>query len=299
MITNNEFLTLRAIQHNFTLTSAGIAIELKRNNVYYFNNNGIAIEIYATRKDVVDDTPLRYIWFPSYEYTLSHVDGDILRISEQEYTVVVGDLFTTNIDVIDLFTSGAETERDKRAYSNLSVIEVSQIDENLGATEFISTKTKVLEIKLPINTTPLPLPYLKAFDLDLIDQDTARISWKGTNPGDFYYYELWDSWDPITPLLRARVNTATGQYFHTFGKVAKGKYNIFTLKIVRDGIIYAERQIKILLPRDDFNIYHRIPDLRYTDAIYLIEDDPTGENPNIKTPIAFVWFKAGNAWYTD
>lgn len=299
MITNNEFLTLRAFQHKFTLTSAGVAIEIKRNNLYYFNNNGIPVEIYATRQDQLDETPLRFLWFPSYEYALSHVDDDIVTINSKQYTVVIGNVFTKIIDDINLFSNAGDTERDQRTYSNLTLIEVFQLDSNPGSTSFISTKTKMLEIKLPINTTPLPIPYLKAFQLEMIDADTARIHWKGTNPGDFYYYELWDSWNPITPLVRNRIDSATGQYFHTFGAVAKGKYNIFTLKIIRDGIVYAERQIKILLPRDDFNIFSRLPDLRFTDAIYLIEPDPLGQKPNVKTPIAFVWFKSGGQWYTD
>lgn len=275
MILNNEFVTLKAVQHQETLTHVGFTLELSRNNKFYFNREGLQI-IIKPRHDTPNDQLLRFVWYTSYKAIDPPENGSTQVINDEDYTVYVGDHFYHQVENIELLS--LDGERINRNYSSQATIIVK------------TASSQWFEMELPLKTIELPEPVINELRIVPVNDSQVEIKWKGTNPGDFYQYRLISSWG-FEPEFVGVASVYT--YLFNIPAILRGQQVSFTIEAAKDRHIFDSKTVTLLFPRVDFNVFHRMEKgIENTKAIYTKQDGHL-------ISVARVWQKRGGFWYTD
>jgi len=288
MILTNEFITVKVSQYDATLNQVNVALLITKNNPYYYNRQGILFVIYKTPKD---PSPTRIIWFTEYNKDNPPVHGTQYTAADGiDYTVFVGDTCTIDLQDIDLNTD-FEEDRSTRQYVNKSLI-------NVYANDGIDP-TPIFREPFYVNTVQMPVPIIKSFDASLIGFNQVKISWMGTNPQDFYEYQLWDSNQPTYPIFKASANANLKVITHTLSSIYYGKSVIFKLVITKNGTIFEQKSITVKLPKQGFDFFYKGEDasLKQMEAIYVKQENEALEL--FWNRVLFVKYKQAGIWYTD
>lgn len=278
MIFNGKYIDLELVQVSNDAYNATLQINVRRTNPYYYNREGIHLQIRELNTTTIDRNLLWYT-----EYNPKSTDKQANQDSDFQGEIVEANYLSKQIEYSIPATEGSKNKRYGSKSFEVKLIENEALDAKVLIEGVITLKT--LEVPLPV-----------IYDLDVQVTATQLIKKiEAVNPQNLYDLKLLSTHEGGMILDENFSHTSTIQ------EVWRGEKITYIARFMLNNELIAEKRKEITVPTDKLFLFVKEYNLvdgqqvgSWNEAVGISRASNGEILPGIQ-----IWFKLNGEWSTQ